>query len=329
MSLIVEDLKLTFPDLPQEFVDLIPVTCTDCGSALTISEALTGLSCSNRTCPGKMSMRVKAICKELNILGFGASTIDAFIDTYSPSSPMNIFELEPGMSVGNGVSPKISEKITDQLHEIRENSEFLLWEAVKIQNLPGIQTAAQKIFTGYSDIDLAYQDLHEGGIDWVSNRLGIQGGAGVRAVSVYSTLVQYEDDVKEACAYFRIVDAGNTPELTVVVSDQAGEGFSSKNDFYNRAREQFKGRYLFNFAPSVSAKGTDYLIWAGADGSPARYTSKVSKVEGYNAKGSQIPILTGQQFLDHLESGLPVEHALTLNSDSPVGTEEKDRKSVV
>lgn len=43
------------------------------------------------------------------------------------------------------------------------------------------------------------------------------------------------------------------------------------------------------------------IKWAGADGSPARYTNKVKTVEGYNNKGMNIPIMTTSQFIEEME----------------------------
>lgn len=43
------------------------------------------------------------------------------------------------------------------------------------------------------------------------------------------------------------------------------------------------------------------IKWAGADGSPARYTSKVRTVENWNAKGSaNIPIVTVKEFIEEM-----------------------------
>ena len=43
------------------------------------------------------------------------------------------------------------------------------------------------------------------------------------------------------------------------------------------------------------------IKWAGADGSPARYTSKVRTVENWNAKGSaNIPIVTAKEFIEEM-----------------------------
>ena len=62
-------------------------------------------------------------------------------------------------------------------------------------------------------------------------------------------------------------------------------------------------------------KSIDYLIWAGADGSPARLTSKVKKVRAWNEQYKQkkaegklkdtdheIPIMTAKQFIMMLET---------------------------
>ena len=73
-----------------------------------------------------------------------------------------------------------------------------------------------------------------------------------------------------------------------------------KAEFYSYINNAFGDRVHVNFLPSVNSK-IDYLVWAGADGSPARYTSKVKKVEGYNAKGINIPILTASQFIETMK----------------------------
>ena len=91
-------------------------------------------------------------------------------------------------------------------------------------------------------------------------------------------------------------------DLAVVCSDQVGGRWHTKPEFYAYVKEHFGDRYNISFLNSASKK-INYLVWAGADGSPARYTSKVQKVEGYNAKGSNIPIVTGEQFVKLLEDG--------------------------
>ena len=72
---------------------------------------------------------------------------------------------------------------------------------------------------------------------------------------------------------------------------------SIKADFYSTVNNSFKNIHV-EFLSSVT-KNIDYLVWAGADGSPARYTNKVKKVEAYNSKGDvNIPIVTASQFME-------------------------------
>ena len=211
--------------LPYRFVELLPDRCPTCGGLMEIKETLTGLHCENSRCPDKLVMRIKAICQDLNILGFGESTIEKFIEYYGVTNPLNMFALRVGMPLGEGVSDKVSESIARQVEEKRR---FQLWEYVRVANIPGIQTSA------------------------------------------------------------------------IVCSDQVGGRFKTKNEFYTFVKKEFGDKINPIFLTSVN-KNIDYLIWAGADGSPARYTSKVKSVEGYNARGYEIPIMTAEEFIRELE----------------------------
>lgn len=300
--MFVDDLKKNYETLglPERFVDCLPDSCPDCGFPLVMSETLTGLSCSNPRCKSKLLMRIKAVCKDLNILYFGESTIEKFIDYYEPTSPLDIFELEEGMILGEGVSPEVSNKVISQ---IKSKNSFLLWELVQVANLPFIRTSARAIFQGYSNLSEAYRDIENGGIDFIQSKLGISknGELSIQASKIYASLIEFKDDLLEAEKHVNIVSTEGLKELNVVCSDQVGGGFSKKPEFYAYVKEHYGDRVHVNFLTSVN-KNIDYLVWAGADGSPARYTSKVQKVEGYNAKGYDIPIVTADQFLEEIES---------------------------
>lgn len=321
MAIGVAQLTELNPDLPEEFLNTLPQSCNRCWVPMTISETLTSLRCSNPRCSSKHKMRIKAICKDLDIKGFGEAAIESFVDSYEPTSPMNIFDLQESMLVGRNVGQAKSDEIIRQLDYIKTSRTFLLWEVVRLLHMPGIQTSAQPIFTDASSIDEAYEEIHNGGVEYIHEKLygPVVDSVGVKSIQVYTTLIEMEEDVKEAVGYFAITSTHDAPELTVVASDQVGGDFPTKSAFYNHCKATYPGRFHFNFASSVSRKTTDCLIWAGADGSDARYTSKVRKVEGYNEKyGSGIPILTATQFLEFLDSGRPVsemyDFSLTRNS---------------
>jgi hypothetical protein len=300
--MFVSDIKENFDsyNLPQQFAEVLPEFCETCGAPMEISETLTGLHCSNPRCKDKMVMRIKALCNDLGILKFGESTIEKFIDYYEPDSPMDIFQLEEGMLLAPDVSPKIS---ADVIRQIKEKRKMQLWEYVMFANIPFVRTSARKIFQGYKNLDDAYKDIVSGGLIFIQDRLGISeyNELSVQAMKVYNNLIEYKDDLYSGINDVEIVDLSNKKQLNVVCSDQVGNGFSKKSEFYAYINNTYADKLHVDFLSSVT-KSIDYLVWAGADGTPARYTSKVQKVERYNEKGCNIPIVTAQQFIDIVEN---------------------------
>lgn len=301
--LFVSDIKQDIErfGLSTRFIEILPDICEECGSPLSISETMTGLHCSNPRCKDKLIMRIKAMCKDLNITEFGEASISKFIDYYGLTNHLNFFDLKEGMDLSDEVSEKISEKVIAQ---VVKKKDFLLWEFVQVANLPFIQTSARKIFQGYNSISEAYEDIEEGGVDFIQKKLGIvkEDTVSLQAMKIYSTLIEFKDDLLEGEECVNIITLEGKKELNVVCSDQVGGGFSKKPEFYAYCKEHFGDRVHINFLSSVT-KNIDYLVWAGADGSPARYTSKVQKVERYNEKGSNIPIVTASMLIEELERG--------------------------
>lgn len=296
--MFVSDIKVDYYEygLPERFADILPEFCETCGAPMEISETLTGLHCSNPRCKDKMVMRIKALMNDLGIIKFGESTIEKFVDYYTPDSPMDVFELEEGMDLAEGVSPKIS---LDVIRQIKQKSKMQLWEYVMYSNIPFVRTSARKIFYNYETLEDAYFDIENGGIAFIQDKLGISGDdvVSIQAMKVYNSLMTYKDELLGSVQYVDIEDMTGKKQLKVVCSDQVGNGFSKKNEFYSYVNNKFGDKIHVDFLPSVT-KDIDYLVWAGADGSPARYTSKVQKVERYNQNGCNIPIVTAEQFID-------------------------------
>ena len=300
--LFVKEVKQNYDSygLPLRFVEALPDTCEECGSSLAISETMTGLHCSNPRCKDKLIMRIRAVCRDLGIVDFGESTISKFIDYYGITNHLNFFDLKEGMILSDEVSLKVSEKVIDQ---VIKKKDFLLWEFVQVANLPFIQTSARKIFQGYNSLSEAFEDIEEGGVDFIQKKLGIakEDTVSLQAMKIYTTLMEFKDDLLEGEECVNIISIEGKKELNVVCSDQVGGNFHKKSEFYAYCKELFGDKVHINFLSSVT-KSIDYLVWAGADGSPARYTSKVQKVERYNEKGSSIPIVTASQFIEEINN---------------------------
>lgn len=281
--------------LPKRFADILPEFCEACGAPLEMSETLTGLHCSNPRCKDKLVMRVKALVQSLGILTFGEANIEKFLKTWNIDGPMDIF----GLQFGDSLSPEVSQKVSDVIiTQIQGKKRMLLWEYVMFSNIPFVQTSARKIFQGYKTLEDAYADIESKGVTFIQERLGSSDPSfqSVQAMKVYNSLLMYKDELLGSVQYVDIVDLAGVKELNVVCSDQVGGRFAKKAEFYAYVNSTFGDKVHVNFLPAVN-KDIDYLVWAGADGSPARYTNKVKTVEGYNAKGHKIPIVTAEQFI--------------------------------
>lgn len=300
-EMFVSDIKEHYDEfgLPRRFAECLPEYCESCGAPLVIRETLTGLHCSNPRCVDKIVKRIEMLCDDLNILYFGESTIQKFVEDYHITNPMQIFALERGMLVSSDTSPEVSAKIINQIVEKRT---FLLWEYVMYSNMPYIKTSARKIFQGYASLDEAYQDIENGGIEFIQDKLGIADNqVSVQAMKVYKSLMEYKEDLYDTLENVEIINSASIKEINVVCSDEVGGAFKKKAEFYDYVKKNYGEKAHFNFLPSVT-KSIDYLVWKGADGSPARYTSKVKTVDGWNSKGvTSIPIVTASQFLELVE----------------------------
>ena len=300
--MFIKDLQENYDsyNLPEEFAFSIPSVCPSCGSLLEMSEVLTKLHCSNPRCPNKVAVRVKAICDKLGILGMGDSTIDAFIDYHECINPLNIFEFQLGMPLGTGISQEQGDKIISQ---ILEKKNFQLWEYVQIANIPGVQTCARDIFGDYSNLEDAYRDIEDGGVAFIQRKLGLAGdenGISIRSIQVYNNLMTFKEDLFEDLPFVNIISYKGKKVINIYCSDQAGGGFKHKKDFYAYIESHFGEKVHFEVVGSINKK-LNYLIWAGADGTPCRITSKVATVQKYQDQGYDIPIMTASQFIEHME----------------------------
>lgn len=300
---------------PLPFYQSLPTVCfeSSCGFPMEMSETLTRLHCSNPRCIAKLVRRMKSIVQYLGVKDFGEARIRSFLEHTGVINPMFIFAYDPSEdgALSDDISMDLSEKIYNQLQIKRK---MTLAEYVRLSNIPNVQTSASIIFGKYDDIYEAYEAIEAGGVDYIQELLGIgKEDVSARAIAVYDSLMTFKQDLIEAvdCVDIIAVNKAETVNIKAVVSDEVGCGFKTKAEFYAKCNSLRENVHI-EFLGAVN-KSIDYLIWAGADGSPARYTNKVDKVKKYNAKTAEhieegkivkgehhIPILTADQFIEVL-----------------------------
>lgn len=307
--LLVQDLKSAEGNpLPDNFLELLPEVCDICGMPFSIQPTLTSLSCINPRCADKVIARMGAALETLGVKGLGAESIASYVDEKGIINPLSILWADGDTNLATGVSFRVWQKVHEQI-EAKNQRGYTLAEVVMLMGIPGVQTSAEKIFSGDESFTTVMERVKEGGVGYVQNALGIvaEGATSTRAIAVYEQLIQFEPDIADAVSKLNIkVKNTNLPSLTIVCSTAVGAPYKSKKHFADVLTERFGGKIDLKFGSSVT-KSTDYLVWSGADGSPAAITSKVKTAMRWNEGREDdpvLPIVTGAGLVEILEEML-------------------------
>lgn len=294
---------------------LIPNKCSSCGNELEINPSLTHLSCTNPRCIDKVTLRTVAMLDQLGVVDIGEPTIKKLVNAFGIESPLVFFMYEPEdwESVDEDLYSDALKRKADALYaQLDSKRGMTLIEFVKYANLPNVQTSADKLFEGVSSLEEFYEELELNGDTYIQDKLGIQAEISIRSSKLYLTFMEFKEDLFEVydSGFVSILEDDRADvRINAVCTDEVGGGFRRKSDFYTYIEENYKNKIHIDWGKSAT-KSMDVLIWAGADGTSARYTNKVKKTETWNEKGSDIPILTAQEFLEIINNSIDGQSVL-------------------
>lgn len=291
-------------DLPEEFLECLPTECPFCGYPTEITAGLTALSCSNPFCSSRVGERMVAMLTDLGVKNLGPAKCQQFILTYQVRSPYALFAFaKRDGTATNVLSAECSKEFSDGIAaQINEKRSMLLWEYVRIGNLPGIRDSAKKLFQNYTSIEAFYADMENqqtGGINFIARLLDIRAedtgykdlnsadyyACSTKAIDVFKTLVQAKEELTYYQQYFDFKTITGAI-VNICISTAVGKPYTSKADFIFKMNEAYDGSIHINKLSSVT-KQCDVLVWSkvGAE------TNKVQK-----AKKADVPIVTGATF---------------------------------
>ena len=290
--MLVKELELS-GKLPQQFIDILPKVCPDCGADMVISDTLKELSCENPYCKGKVAQRMTAMLIDMGVKNMGESRCLKFIEETGLNYPSAILQWEPKFGDIGDLSEEFLSGIKKQIDEHRT---MMLWEYIKYSNIPYLRDTARELFKEYNDLKQFYAIMESKGdaaVVFIQEILGIKetGVLSIRALNIYQSLVIYKEELIEGLKYVNIIVPDKT--LNICISTSVGQGYANKADFANQMNQRYGNKCHINFLSTVT-KNCDYLIWSKI-GAP---TSKVKKANSYG-----IPILTGAEFEDMLARG--------------------------
>lgn len=254
--------------LSDEVIADIPETC-ECGGLIEFTDTLRQIYCTNPRCAYKIASRLETMAKALNVDGFGEANCIEICKTFKLISPYQVFLLEKKVKEGQTCNVATFEKkITDICNlEIRKKR---LWEVVQLGGLPGIDTIAYKLFSGYNSIEEAYNDFEYGEVPFIAEKLGVKNyESGVLAVNVYNTLMEYKQELLFAEKQF-IIQRNAGISINIAITHKV-HGFKNKPAFIEYLNNRYNGVINAVWAKSVTHE-VDILV-ADGDTSSNKYVT--------------------------------------------------------
>ena len=286
----------TVYDLPEEFLDVLPETCS-CGGDLSISETLTTISCSNIHCISRATQRMCDMFKSLNILGFGEARCRALIEAFPFADPYLIFvckEKDWEQRFKNIINKQTYLELLEKIDSARTQT---LAKAVALGYLPGIQDTATALFENYDSIESFFADFDnpETGSAILIAKLLNQQPSNIRVLNVHRTLEAYRQDLLRDMKFFNIKPVNHGLKRFKYGISEGINGYSNKQLFADYIAEQYSAKYDLIWVKSFAPSTCDFLICeAGADAG----TNKTKK-----ALKAGLPIYTSAELLSMLEKG--------------------------
>ncbi len=197
---LVKDLNKDIFTSP--FLKYLPETCESCGSPTEILETLSNLQCSNRHCISKVGYRLFSLLRDLGVHYVTVDECIAFLDEFNTLNPYSIFLYNPNED-GEFIEGFGEEKSLKLYSEINKKRAMLLWEYIKLGHFDNLNVSAEKLLSNYTDLNVFYEDLIEGGIPFIQNLLlentdySDTAGICVDAVIIYEVFIYYKEEIEE------------------------------------------------------------------------------------------------------------------------------------
>lgn len=271
--------------LSEDVLNCIPETCV-CGAPIEFTDSLRQIYCSNPRCYYKIASRLEAMAKAMKADGWGESTCVTICTEFKLVSPYQVFLLEDAIKKGCTSSVSAFQKKVDSICD-PEKRKVELWQVVRLAGIPSIETIAYKIFNGYNNLTEAFNDIENGQVPFIAEKLGLKNADGsVMAVNVYNTLMQYKEELLFGETQFEIVrPTGQTLYMAIT---GGVNGFRNKSEFVSYIKARYNGKLNPMLMNSVTSQ-VDILIADGDTGS-----NKFKTATRLNSKYLEKGLVTGE-----------------------------------
>jgi NAD-dependent DNA ligase len=273
-----------------EYVGLIPGHCFFCEEPLFLNDKMTALTCENPACSGFLGNRISTMTAVLGVKGFGESVCDNIVEKHGLKKIHEIFDLNPDTLTDLYLSEN-NNKLFAKLAAGLQGA--TLSKAITSMGLVGIRSMADKIFSGYSEINEFYADFEKDN-RFLIKKLGKETNAYEYTDYNFKKQIPHirhvlEEGREDICKFVSYFTLKQIPKESISLVITGGiPGYSNKDTFvaelnsWSRVFVAFKGQVT---------KDINYVICNGS-----KTSGKALKATNYG-----IPVVTSLEFQDILK----------------------------
>lgn len=288
-------------DISQGTLNLIPLTCSKCGSSLQVSSVFKNVHCENVFCTGRVVQRCVTVLQYLKIKNFGEAFVRDLVGTYKFTSPLQMFvlELEDLALIKNNDS--LYKKAVNFVLEIEKFQTITIEQFLNMLSIDGLgYTSARLLASSVDSFEEFLGRFQLEGIDFIREALDISELNSQKAISIAYGIKNNLKAIEFALATGLITVTPNELVegivLNIVASGSIGFDYGTKQDFYDFLEDRYEGLFHFNVDKSVTKATNILIIQDGAN------TSKGKKALRYKEDGLPIEVLDAEETVQYLDA---------------------------
>jgi len=181
--------------IDNNIINILDKRCK-CGSDIVFSDSLKVLMCKNENCAYSIAVRVLEFCKYLGIQIEYEEAI-YLVKKLNIRTPYQLMMLKEVYDTGM-ISVSDVENITtiiEQLENVK-NNEYYLYQIAEMACISDIRFIEYKLFDGFESFDIAYDEIENGQVSFINERLGIKNSdSAILSLNIYNKLIDIKDEL--------------------------------------------------------------------------------------------------------------------------------------
>lgn len=266
MSISIDD-ALRNNLITAETASILPRTCS-CGSEVVFSDSLKRLVCNNPKCRCKVISRFKQF-RDMMSIRISDADIELIIKELKLSTPYQLLMLgeldasDPSCVLNRVISDK--NVFLQDIEKVKQ-SEYFIYDIVKMSCIQNIATIAFRLFNGFNSIDEAYEEIETSQVAFINERLGIYDqDSSIFSLQVYNDLISNKEELLFG-GYQLKVKEYDKPRLNIAFADGTSP-YINVSELVFHLNNNYS--YIFNQVTTVN-DSTDILV-RNADSSNPKF----------------------------------------------------------